>query len=516
LKKIILLITLFVQILFGSIESVTEIAEHDTFRVIVPLGNNKASTGTGFIINKDGYLITNNHVVKGGSGKIFVKNNFDEYKDVSLIKTYPKHDIAILKINNYKKTTFLKLQNPSTIKKGLQVYPLGFPGGADLLEGLTFNASLSAGIISKIDITTEGKFPPNYKFIQIDAAINHGNSGGPLLSKNGTVLGINTLGRKGTQGIYWAIHVEELIKVRDENSIDYIIDNDNIGDTNNMKSLWIVLALFGVLVLGILIFISKKKNPVAEIDEREVSRLVKEKIQKHDNRNANGVVSDELKVNENVESLGKTHMMSVTLVSKNTMFPEINNLNKQEIILGRSDISDIVINNASVSKQHLKLLMRGSLVEVIDLGSTNGTYIDAKKLTPNQSYTLELGQKLTIGSEDVIYMIKDLNNKLSSKTLLSSIDKKYPNICEEGIIGRNDKCDTVIANSKVSSKHLKVSVVYDTALTPQKHIYITDLGSTNGTYIEGKKLRVNESIELKAKQTLIIGSEEVVYQLADG
>lgn len=517
MKKIILLITLSAQILFGSIGLITEMAEHDTFRVVVPLGDNKASTGTGFIINKDGYLITNNHVIEGGRGNIFVKNNFDKYPDVTLIKTYPKHDIAILKINNYSKTTFLKLQKPSTIKKGLNIYPLGFPGGGDFdRESLTYNATLNAGIISKIDISRDGKYPPNYKFIQIDAAINHGNSGGPLLSKNGTVVGINTLGRNNTQGIFWAIHVEELIKILDQNNISYTIDDSNIGETNNMKKLWIILVLFGVLVVGILIFISKKKQSVAEVDEREISRLVKDKIKKYDNSNSNEVVANDVAVSENVELPGKTRMMSITLVSNNTMLPEINNLNKQEIILGRSNIYDVVVDNASVSKKHLKFIMHGNLVEVVDLDSTNGTYIDSQKLIANQVYTLEIGQKLVIGSEEVTYAIKDLNHHSSNKVLLSCIDYKYPNISKEGIVGRNGACNTIIDNSHVSSKHLNVSMEYDTAISPRKHIYITDLGSTNGTYIDGHKLEKNEQVEILKGQKLVIGSEDVVYQLANG
>jgi len=465
LKKILLLVVILSQTLFGSLAKVTEMAEHATFRIIVPLGSNKISTGTGFVINAKGYIITNNHVVRGNKGIFLVKNKFDTYKKVDLIKTYPKNDIAILKINGYK-GTFLKLQKPSTIKKGLNIYPLGFPGGADMLEGLSFNATVNAGIISKIDIVTEGNFPPNYKFIQIDAAINHGNSGGPLLSS--------------VQGIFWSIHVEELIKLLDENHINYVVDDSNIGEVNNMKKIWIVLALFFILMIGLLIFISKKKNVKAEIDEREISRLVKDKIKKH------GDVNVDIDDNHDVED--KTRMMKISLIPTNSSFPTITNEKKQELLVGRSQLCDIVIDNSSVSKKHLNLVLRGSKVEVEDLGSTNGTYIDGKKLTPHKTYILHKGEKLIIGNEEITYNIN--GSVKTKKAILISQNSKIPDITKEGILGRSPECDIV-----------------------KKHIFITDLGSTNGTYIDGKKLSPNTPIELSLGETLVIGSEEVMFKL---
>ena len=502
MKKIILIAIVFTQLLIASIDKVTEIAEHDTLRVVVPLGGTRASTGTGFLINTEGYLITNNHVVEGSRGRFILKNNYDEYKDVTLVKTYPKHDIAILKINNYNKKTFLKLQKPSTIKKGLNVYPLGFPGGADMLEGLSFNATLSAGIISKIDIATEGKFPKNYKFIQIDAAINHGNSGGPLLSKTGTVLGINTLGRNNTQGIFWAIHVEELIKILDKNNIKYTIDDGNIGEVNRMKNIWIILAVFGALVIGILIYISKKKHTVtAEVDEREISRLVKEKILKHGGSSKS--VQEPKGDKEN-----RTSSMNISLIPRSKNLQEINNTSKKELIVGRSKNSDVSIDNAEVSKEHVRLLLKGDVVEVTDLGSTNGTYIDGKKLEANKKYILTKGQSLVIGSEEVVYKIQGNSHreKIDTDNILSSISGKYPEITKDGIVGRSQESDIVIDNKNISRKHLRVDFLNDC-------IYITDLESANGTYINGKKISPNQKMELQKGQNLVIGSEDVVYQL---
>lgn len=505
MKKIFILSILFMQLLIASENFVTEIAEPNTFRVIVPLNTEGLSSGTGFVINKEGYVITNNHVIKGNKGIFLVKNKFEQYKKVKLIKTYPKHDIAILKIQNYSKETFLKLQKPKTITKGLKIFPLGFPGGADTLEGITFNPTLNAGIISKIDIATRGSFPPNYKLIQIDAAINHGNSGGPLLSKNGTVVGINTLGKDGTQGIFWAIHVEELIKVLKQNNIAYTIDDRDIGETNNMKMIWIVLALFSLIIIIAIAYMTKIKNSRVGVQREDLSKIINDKIQEKIYKDNNVEdISLDVSNDESIES-DKTRMMSISIISKDASLPEINNMSQQEMILGRSPSSDIIIKNQSISNQHLKLIMQGNIVKLTDLNSTNGTYIDGNKLQPNKEYILESGQKLVIGSEEVTYTIAGSVKvpKNATKTIVSE-NKKFKDITQSGIVGRSKESDTVIDNTNVSRKHLKVAFTND-------KVYITDLGSVNGTYIDGKKLEVNQKVELHQSEKLIIGSEEVVY-----
>ncbi len=399
----------------AELEALSAKAERDTLRVIVPINEHNISTGSGFIINKDGYVITNNHVTRDNRGLIILKNKYDEYKDITLIKTYPKHDITILKINNYNKGTFFKLQKPSTIKKGQDINTLGFPGGADLLEGLSFNATLSEGIIAKIDRATQGDFPPNYKFVQISATINKGNSGGPLFNNNGSIVGINTLGNGSpeVQGIFWAIHVEELIKVLKENDIKYTIDGSSL---KRIEMIWIAFAALALVVLILFFILSRRKQETPTIDEDEMSRLVRDKMKKYGGDSSSEEYTEEEYMDESYYQedeprdtvvMGKpresTHLMRIVLTPTQGTLPTITSANDEPITVGRGESCDIVISHAHISKEHLYLIIEKYKVKVIDLGSTNGTYIDGQKLEPHKKYALQAGQQLIIGSEDIIY-----------------------------------------------------------------------------------------------------------------
>lgn len=404
MKKIFLFLILVNTFLLSDAVKVHTITEKSIYRIIVPLLGNKMSTGTGFFINKDGYLITNNHVIEGNINKFEIKNSLGYYKDIKLIKAYPKHDIAILKVNNYLEKTFLHLQNSSSIKKGLEVFTLGFPGGADMIEGISFNASLSGGLISKLDISISNKYPKNYKFIQIDAVINHGNSGGPLLSRKGTVLGITTLGRgEDTQGIFWAINVEELIKVLDANAIKYTLSSDNIGEVSNsdiqsdFKFIFILVSI--IIAILIVSFFLIKRNSNRSVQSSDLSQLVQDKIDKYGviNNFDKGAI-DAIVIDYNKEK--------ITLSSKNTKYPSISVAKNKKITVGRSSKNTFKVNNTFISSQHLKIKFIHELLYVKDLNSSNGTYINGKKLTPDKYYLLEINKKLILGSEEVIYKIE--------------------------------------------------------------------------------------------------------------
>lgn len=140
----------------------------------------RSSLGSGFIISKDGYVITNNHVVSEAD-EIVVRLNDRREFIAELIGTDKRSDIAVLKIDADDLPT-LKLGNSSKATVGEWVLAIGSPFG--------FDHSVTAGIISAI-----GRSLPNENyvpFIQTDVAINPGNSGGPLFNLDGEVIGVNS------------------------------------------------------------------------------------------------------------------------------------------------------------------------------------------------------------------------------------------------------------------------------------------------------------------------------------
>ena len=138
--------------------------------------------GSGFVVSEDGYIVTNNHVVSNAD-EIFVKfSDGREYK-TKLIGTSPEVDIAVLKIESNEKFKPLEFSDSDKVEIGQWSIAFGNPVG--------LNDSMTVGVVSASGRSSLG-IEEIENFIQTDAAINQGNSGGPLIDINGKVIGVNT------------------------------------------------------------------------------------------------------------------------------------------------------------------------------------------------------------------------------------------------------------------------------------------------------------------------------------
>jgi serine protease Do len=154
------------------------------------------SLGSGFIIDQEGYIVTNNHVVNEADTITVVLANEEEF-DAKIIGRDPYTDIALIKIDSAKKFPHVELGDSDALKVGEWVVAIGNPFG--------LAHTVTAGIVSaKGRVIGSG---PYDDFIQTDASINPGNSGGPLINMNGRVIGINTMIIAGGQGIGFAIPI---------------------------------------------------------------------------------------------------------------------------------------------------------------------------------------------------------------------------------------------------------------------------------------------------------------------
>lgn len=136
--------------------------------------------GSGFIVSPDGYIVTNNHVIESAD-EITVELYSGGELDAELIGRDPRTDIALLKVKSDTDLPFVKFGDSDAAHVGDWVLAIGNPLG----QGF----SVSAGIVSARNRTLQGSYDD---FIQTDAAINRGNSGGPLFNMNGEVIGVNT------------------------------------------------------------------------------------------------------------------------------------------------------------------------------------------------------------------------------------------------------------------------------------------------------------------------------------
>ena len=168
---------------------------------------NTPSLGSGFVISKDGYILTNHHVINGADKVIVRLSNREEYV-AKIIGSDKASDIAVLKVDA-KNLTVLKFGDSDRLKVGEWVLAIGSPFG--------FDQSVTAGIVS-----AKGRSLPsdNYvPFIQTDVAINPGNSGGPLFNMDGEVVGINSQiysRTGGFMGLSFAIPIEMAIDVTNQ------------------------------------------------------------------------------------------------------------------------------------------------------------------------------------------------------------------------------------------------------------------------------------------------------------
>ena len=183
------------QFLYGRSEPRTEKKE-------------SGSLGSGFIISADGYVMTNNHVVNGAD-EIFVKFSDGRELQAKLVGNDPEVDLAVLKIQSNDKFKAVEFANSDSLKVGQWAIAFGNPLG--------LNDTMTVGVVSAKGRSSLG-IEKIENFIQTDAAINQGNSGGPLVDINGNVVGINTAiysPSGGSIGIGFAIPSNLAVNIKD-------------------------------------------------------------------------------------------------------------------------------------------------------------------------------------------------------------------------------------------------------------------------------------------------------------
>jgi hypothetical protein len=350
-------------------------AKSSLVRLGIYNGDELISTGSSFPISKD-IFVTNFHVIEDSKfskdyktkALVGVINGSYQTIETKLLVSDEKRDLAIIQIIGLDKrplNLLLGLED-SEIRYSISdrvVYSIGFPSSSDMMQDgkITQNNIIPTskrGIISKFTkFVIDSNSNREIAMIETDATVNGGNSGGPLIDECGRVVGINEMKiiSSDIDNVYYAIRVDELIALLDESGIDYNKESGLCGE-NRDKYLYISIGLLALLI-GLMVYLWSNRK-------REFY--------------LKGVVEG---------------AKSIRLESK-------------ELIIGRSFSADITISNEMLSKEHLAIKISGNRVIVTDLGSTNGSYIDGKKIEPRESVVLTKGSKLILGSEEVIYVLE--------------------------------------------------------------------------------------------------------------
>ena len=143
----------------------------------------RVGTGSGVIVSPDGYVLTNNHVIENAT-KLEVTTNDNKRYQATLVATDPATDIAVLKIDTDKPLPYLYFGDSDQTRIGEWVLAIGNP--------FNLNSTVTAGIISAKSRDLNDRDSKNQSYIQTDAAVNMGNSGGALVNTSGELIGINT------------------------------------------------------------------------------------------------------------------------------------------------------------------------------------------------------------------------------------------------------------------------------------------------------------------------------------
>jgi serine protease Do len=194
-------------------------------QIVPPQALRREASGTGFVVDRNGYIVTNNHVVENAD-RITVKLQGDptEYR-AKVIGTDVETDLAVIKIDAHHPLQTVTIGNSDAVEVGDWAVAIGSP--------FTLEESVTLGIVSALGRDIDGS-RAFQRFIQTDAAINPGNSGGPLVNIRGEVIGVNTMiatSRGGSEGVGFALPSNMVVRVYNGIIQDGRVSRSAIGIT---------------------------------------------------------------------------------------------------------------------------------------------------------------------------------------------------------------------------------------------------------------------------------------------
>jgi pSer/pThr/pTyr-binding forkhead associated (FHA) protein len=482
----------------------------------------KGSIGTGFLVSGKRTLITNFHVIEKNAEFMVI---YREGKDVQVaaarvIGYKPQLDLAVLRVDRDLPGTPLVLGEFEPDKL-TNVITVGFPAAADdavkgrvtsvpeLLKRLKDPASMdptvTTGTVSRMTSTEVPTL--NARTVQHNAAINPGNSGGPLFDKCANVLGVNTLVALNSQGLFFSIHASEVVRILRESGIEYsavqrpclIADSAGGG-----MAIPLVIGMSVALALAALVFALKSGASLGGLGPY-VSRLTQPRgkpggapkgyAAQPASRPAVSMPPGQTAPAISLQSTGAGRSYSIG--------------GGKALVVGRGHKCQITIDDDTVSAAHARLQMsaQGDRVTVTDLDSSNGTYVNGGRITNAQAGVGDVVRfgtaefKLVAGNAAVAGAVPSAA-PAGHGWMLSGFDPagralqfelrppKENGSAGEGTttwtFGRDrSRAQFVIDDSSVSGAHAEI--VY----APQKGLTLRDLGSTNGTRVDGEPIGKN-------------------------
>ncbi len=398
------------------------------------VGPEGAETGTGFVLNRDGYVATNFHVVSEhveSDWQMFISDGGMEEaqrRPAEVMWAFPGEDLAILRVEGLERppVTFAEL-GADEPAKGTPVFVIGFPGAGDRL-GPVAEASFATGTVSRQFTGAWFAEAPEIRIIQHTAPTNPGNSGGPLVDACGDVVGVNSqretqvvLGPGGIslvtdpiQGVFFSSTSSVLLEKLAELEIAFT------GTTEPCRAMTaspfsepVVLATFATLALAALVstllYRKRRPRPVVQVVVT-CSEMYEDCVDQVERvitgLRAHGETVQGVAV-EGGEAAHEEPPVDWVLSGSDTGGRELRvGVSKQELgrpgrglVIGRKGLhAHKVLPAASVSRRHARLVALKDGIGLVALKSRYGTWVDGEKLEPHRiPVPLEEGSEVRLG-----------------------------------------------------------------------------------------------------------------------
>ena len=393
-------------------------------------GRTKRWSGSGFVINDQGYVATNHHVVTGAEKIEVPDGGWEKVLTAEVIWSSADVDLAVIKVNSLQRLAVpLAIQEP---KRGSAVWAVGFPGPGDSMvrraEGRpSLVATVTSGVVGKIFVGGHKSDKKTFRrMIQHSAEVNAGNSGGPLFNSCHQVIGVHTYGKRTilevvkdkrtgkniavgrtAHGIFNGSHVSVLIENLRARTIAFTpatgICTSSVPGGTLPIMIYVYIAAATLLgSAGLLLALRKPRERIVKVVET-YSQMVRRK------RSELAVMGDERpKVSKRPAAAhAETAVPGWQFEGYDSDGHGVEFVVKEGelvrspdgFLLGRQEaLVNYMIPDRSVSRRHARIVAVGRDIGIVDLNSTHGTWVSGRKLAANsQPVVIEPGSRVALG-----------------------------------------------------------------------------------------------------------------------
>ncbi len=416
-------------------EEVAEMLDPSVVRIFA-VGSNQMESGTGFVINREGYVVTNFHVIQRheeSGWRLFIADGGldpEHRRNATVVEVFRGEDLAILQVSGLNRPPVEFAEDADDQPaKGRSVFAIGFPGAGDRLGPVT-EASFTPGTVSRLFPGSWFNEGPAIRIIQHTAPTNPGNSGGPLVNACGQVVGVNSQRETRTisgpggiplvtdpiQGVFFSSHFSVLLQKLRALDISFTGAKKpcRVVAPAASTNLYIFIATAFLAVASVIYSLVFRPRRVTQLVvhcgevagdcAKAVERAVRD-LRAGKGGNLRLVHGDAQRVGVARPSVPiwvlsgfDSHGRPVRLELSEDELRHANGL-----VIGRKrSRSEIVLTDPSVSRSHALIVTIDDGIGIIDLKSAGGTEVDGKRLDPHgKPARLRDGSRLKLGDVEL-------------------------------------------------------------------------------------------------------------------